>query len=263
MQTGQITSPHRSDTPFLEFRDIHKAFGKLQVLKGIHLSVYRGETVSLVGNSGTGKSILVKMLIGLVKPDQGDILVEGQRVNDLRETEWMPLRKRLSMVFQANALFDSLTVYENLAYPLRENDSVPEEEIRKRAARVLADVKLPGIEALYPSELSGGMRKRVGFARAIITQPECVLYDEPTAGLDPISTTVIDRMIRRFQRDLGVTSIVITHDLKSAVSVGDRIALLHDGVVWAVAPPDQILIDPDPVVQRFFEGYQMSKKILG
>ncbi|MCB9640059.1 MAG: ABC transporter ATP-binding protein [Myxococcales bacterium] len=264
MQTGQAISHHHpTQKAFLEFRDVHKSFGKLQVLKGINLTVHQGETVSLVGNSGTGKSILVKMLVGLLRPDQGDVLIEGQRVNDLRESEWMPVRKRVSMVFQANALFDSLTVYENLAYPLRENDNLPEEEIASRVSRVLSDVKLPGIEKQYPSELSGGMRKRIGFARAIITQPECVLYDEPTAGLDPISTTVIDRMIRRFQRDLGVTSIVITHDLKSAMSVGDRVALLHDGLVWAAAPPEDLLVDPDPVVQGFFEGYRMMKEILG
>jgi phospholipid/cholesterol/gamma-HCH transport system ATP-binding protein len=269
MQQIEALSPPPSShlreetTPFLEFRDIHKSFGEMQVLKGLNLSIYRGETLSLVGNSGTGKSILIKMLIGLVSPDQGDILIEGRRVNDLREEEWMPIRKRLSMVFQANALFDSIPVYENLAYPLREHFAMPEEEIEKRVKQVLSWIKLPWIAAQAPSELSGGQKKRVGFARAIITEPESILYDEPTAGLDPISTTVIDRMIRRFQRERGVTSIVITHDLKSAMNVGDRVALLHDGIVWALDTPERILHLQDPIVQQFFEGYILMKEILG
>lgn len=254
--------PTPSKQPLIEFRDIHKAFGGLHVLKGIDLPIYRGETVSLVGNSGTGKSILVKMLIGLLAPDRGKLFFEGQEIQDLKERDWMPLRRRISMLFQANALFDSLTVYENIAYPLREHLKMPEAEIKARVAQVLEWVLLPGIQQQYPSELSGGMRKRVGVARAIVTEPEVLLYDEPTAGLDPISTTVIDRMVKRFQSERGVTSVVITHDLRSAISVGDRIALLHDGHVIAYQSPQQILANQDPLVLAFFEGYRMMQEYL-
>lgn len=248
---------------FFALHNISKSFGSLKVLNNINLSVTKGETLSLVGNSGTGKSILVKMLIGLLSPEQGDIQIEGKSVNQLSELQWMTLRKRISMVFQANALFDSITVYENLAYPLREHFSFEEREIKQRVEQVLSWIHLPWIAEQVSSELSGGQRKRVGFARAIITEPEAVLYDEPTAGLDPISTTVIDRMIRRFQEERGVTSIVITHDLKSAMNVGDRIALLHDGAVHALNTPEAILEDQDPVVKKFFEGYLMTQDVLG
>lgn len=247
----------------LEFRDVHKTFDRGdEVLKGINLTVGWGETVSLVGNSSTGKSVLVKMLIGLLRPSQGTILVGGEEVQGLSEQAWMPIRKRVSMVFQANALFDSMTVYENIAFPLRQHFAMPESEIKDRVAQVLEWVLLPGIERQYPQELSGGMRKRVGVARGIVTEPEILLYDEPTAGLDPVSTTVIDEMIQRFQKERGVSSIVITHDLKSAMSVGDRVALLNRGVVWACGTPEDMLAMPDPFVQGFFEGYRLAMELL-
>lgn len=252
-----------SSTWALEFHAVRKSFeGGDEVLKGVELLIPWGETVSLVGNSSTGKSILVKMLIGLLRPTQGKILIGGQEVQEFSEQEWMPVRKRVSMVFQANALFDSMTVYENIAFPLRQHFHMPESEIKDRVAQVLEWVLLPGIERQYPQELSGGMRKRVGVARGIVTQPEILLYDEPTAGLDPVSTTVIDEMIQRFQQERGVTSIVITHDLKSAMSVGNRVALLNKGVVWACDVPEQILQHPDPFVQGFFEGYRLATELL-
>jgi len=258
---NQVHTP--SQVPSLiEARGISKSFGSLKVLDELDLTLYKGETLSLVGNSGTGKSILVKMLVGLLQPDQGKIFLEGREVHDLDEREWIKLRRKISMLFQANALFDSLTVHENIAYPLREHFSFSEEEITAKVKEVLSWVLLPGIEQQYPSELSGGMRKRIGLARAIITEPDVLFYDEPTAGLDPVSTTVIDDMIKRFQRERGVTSIVITHDLKSAISVGDRIALLHDGKVLRVAPSEVILADQDPVVYNFFEGYRMTQRSL-
>ncbi len=258
----QPASEHQ--TPWaIEFHDVHKIFDNNEhVLKGINLQVPWGETISLVGNSGTGKSILVKMLIGLLQPSKGTIVVAGQDVKGLSEMGWMPLRKRVSMVFQANALFDSMTVYENIAFPLRQHLQMPEPEIKERVAEVLEWVLLPGIEQQYPQELSGGMRKRVGVARGIVTEPEILLYDEPTAGLDPVSTTVVDEMIRRFQRERGVTSIVITHDLKSAMNVGDRVALLNQGVVWACGTPDQLMNEEDTFVRGFFEGYRLAMELL-
>ncbi len=246
----------------LEFKNISKSFDGNQVLRDINLAIEWGEILSLVGNSGTGKSILVKMLIGLVQPTSGTISVGGMETQGLSEMEWMPIRKKVSMVFQANALFDSMTVYENIAYPLRQQFDLPESEIKDRVAQVLEWVLLPGIQHQFPHELSGGMRKRVGVARGIVTEPQVLLYDEPTAGLDPVSTTAVDDMIKRFQRERGVTSIVITHDLKSAMNVGDRVAFLNDGVVWACAPPDALLALSDPVVQSFFEGYRMAMELL-
>ena len=247
----------------IEFIDVAKSFAGLNVLEGINLGIRRGETLSLVGNSGTGKSILAKMLIGLLFPDSGSIRIRGKEVHHFNESDWMPIRKQVSMVFQANALFDSMNVYENIAYPLRQHMTLPESEIKRRVAQVLEWVLLPGIEQQYPQELSGGMRKRIGLARAIVTEPEILLYDEPTAGLDPVSTTVIDEMILRFQRERGVSAIVITHDLKSAMNVGNRVALLREGKVWACASPEDILAHPDPHVQNFFEGYRISMEMLG
>lgn len=246
-----------------EFRDIWKSFDENDVLKGIDLRLYRGETLSLVGNSGTGKSILVKMLIGLLSPDRGSIQLEGRDIQEYKEHEWMEVRKRVSMVFQGNALFDSETVFGNIAYPMRQHLDIPEEEMLRRTSEVLSWVLLPGIEDRYPVELSGGMRKRVGVARAIVMQPEVILYDEPTAGLDPVSTTVVDDMIKRFQRERGVTSIVITHDLKSAMNVADRVALLNQGKVWICDTPDAVLASEDPFVRGFFEGYRLAKELLG
>lgn len=255
---------HTQDASVLfEFRDIWKSFGPHEVLQGINLQVRKGETLSLVGNSGTGKSILVKMLIGLLFPDKGSIWFEGKNVTDLNEAGWMEVRKQVSMVFQANALFDSETVYGNIAYPMIQHLELPEEEMRRRTAEVLSWVLLPGIEDRYPTELSGGMRKRVGVARAIVMAPEVILYDEPTAGLDPVSTTVVDEMIKRFQHERGVTSVVITHDLKSAMNVGDRVALLNQGKVWICDTPDAIMQSEDPFVRGFFEGYRLAQEMLG
>jgi phospholipid/cholesterol/gamma-HCH transport system ATP-binding protein len=246
----------------IEFCDIWKSFDTSHVLQGIDLLVNRGETVSLVGNSGTGKSILLKMLIGLLKPDRGQIRIEGHPVQDLQETQWMTYRRRVSMVFQANALFDSMSVYENIAFPLRQHLKMPDEQIRTRVAEVLDWVLLPGIEALYPQELSGGMKKRVGLARAIAVEPDILLYDEPTAGLDPVSTTAIDEIILRFQRERQVSSVVVTHDLRSAIHVGNRIALLHHGQVLACDTPERILANTDPIIQTFFEGYRQANELL-
>ena len=248
---------------FIRLEGVSKSFGDLHVIDALDLSIRKGETLSLVGNSGTGKSVLIKMLIGLLQPDQGKIWLEGREVQNFDEQEWMPIRRYTSMLFQANALFDSLTVYENIAYPLREHFSMPEQEISNKVSEVLEWVLLPGIEYQYPSELSGGMRKRIGVARAIVTQPQIVLYDEPTAGLDPISTTVVGNMIKRLQHQNGVTSIVITHDLKSAMEVGDRVALLHQGKVQGVDTPDGMLASTDPVIHDFFEGYRMMMEVLG
>ena len=258
----QTQSPNNPQEHYIELIDVTKQFGNLVVLEQLNLSIKQGETLALVGNSGTGKSILIKMLIGLLKPNSGKILFENQEVHHYTEDEWMPLRRTTSMLFQANALFDSLTVFENIAYPLREHLTLTEEEITHKVKEVLDWVLLPGIEAQYPSELSGGMRKRIGVARAIVTKPSIILYDEPTAGLDPISTTVVGNMIKRLQYQNGVTSIVITHDLRSAFEIGDRLALLHNKKVHAIGSPEEMLQNTDPIVSNFFEGYRMMQEYL-
>jgi phospholipid/cholesterol/gamma-HCH transport system ATP-binding protein len=212
---------------FIRFEGIHKAFGPKVVFDDLSLSIRKGETLTVIGGSGAGKSVLIKCLIGLMDPDRGRIYFDGQEVTGLGEKEFLPVRRRVAMVFQGSALFDSLTVGENIQYPLLEQEpELTEEERAKRVARVLGLVNLPGIEAMRPSDLSGGMRRRVGLARAIASDPEVILWDEPTTGLDPISTRIIDELIRSMRAKLHVTSIVVTHDMQSAFTVSDRIAML-------------------------------------
>jgi phospholipid/cholesterol/gamma-HCH transport system ATP-binding protein len=212
---------------FIRFEGIHKSFGPKVVFDDLSLTIRKGETLTVIGGSGAGKSVLIKCLIGLMDPDRGRIYFDGQEVTGLGEKEFLPVRRRVAMVFQGSALFDSLTVGENIQYPLLEQEpELTEEERAKRVARVLGLVNLPGIEAMRPSDLSGGMRRRVGLARAIASDPEVILWDEPTTGLDPISTRIIDELIRSMRAKLHVTSIVVTHDMQSAFTVSDRIAML-------------------------------------
>lgn len=234
--------------------DLHKAFGKKQVLKGFSLEVREGETLALVGRSGAGKSVALKHIVGLLQPDAGEVWVDGRRVSDLSRSELYELRRKVGYVFQFAALFDSMTVGENVGMGLRRIAGMTEAQIRERVREALARVELEGYEDHYPAELSGGQRKRAGLARAIALHPKYVLYDEPVTGLDPVTKTVIDRLTNRMKEELGVTGVAVTHDMDSAYRVADRIAMLHDGRVRFVGTPEEVRATDDPVVRGFIEG---------
>jgi phospholipid/cholesterol/gamma-HCH transport system ATP-binding protein len=238
----------------IELIDVHKAFGRKQILRGVTLSVSEGETVSLVGFSGAGKSVTLKHIAGLLMPDRGTVRVDGLEVPTLPRKDLYRLRLQMGYVFQFAALFDSMSIAENLAMGLRKLEDISEPEIRERIAESLDRVELAGFEARFPAELSGGQRKRAGLARAIAYRPKYLLYDEPTSGLDPVTTTVIDRLILRMKEDLGVTSLVITHDMGSAYSISDRIAMLYEGRVVQVGTPDEIRDSDSKIVRGFVEG---------
>ncbi len=250
-----------TDAPFIEFRGVKKRFGPKVIYDDLTLSIRRGETLTIVGGSGTGKSVMLKLLIGLLKPDEGAIEVEGTDVVPLDEDQLLPIRRRISMLFQGGALFDSLSVGENVAYPLREHYSMTEAEIAARVEERLALVGLPGISAMKPDDLSGGMRKRVALARAIAADPEVVLYDEPTTGLDPLNTRRISELIRSVQRRLNVTSIVVTHDLGSAYMVSDRLAMLHERRIAAVLPTDEFRASTKPEIRAFVSAMDEAGEI--
>lgn len=238
----------------IQVSDIYKSFGPQQVLKGTTLSIRDGEAVVIIGRSGGGKSILLKHLIGLLLPDRGHVYVQGQDLATLGERDLLKVRRRFGMLFQMAALFDSLDVYDNVSFVLRREGRHSTAEMRRLVAEALEMVDLPGIEHKMPSELSGGMRKRVGLARAIVYRPEIILYDEPTTGLDPIASSVIDDLIRRVWRQLKVTSIAVTHDMKSARTISDRILMLHEGRIYAEGPTAQILGSQDPIIHNFVNG---------
>lgn len=238
----------------IEVADIHKRFGPQLVLRGTSLTIQDGEAVVIIGRSGGGKSILLKHLIGLLSPDQGHVYVQGQDLATLGERDLLKVRRRFGMLFQMAALFDSLTVYENVSFVLRREGRHTDAEMQRLVAEALEMVDLPGIEHKMPAELSGGMRKRVGLARAIVYRPEIVLYDEPTTGLDPIASSVIDDLIRRVWRQLKVTSIAVTHDMKSARTISDRILMLHEGRIYAEGPTADILGSSDPIIYNFVNG---------
>lgn len=238
----------------IEYKDVSKSFGKKVVFAGMNLKILRGETITIMGGSGIGKSVALKLLIGLLKPDSGQIFVDGLDVVPLSESEYIKIRRKIGMVFQSAALFDSLTVGENVAYPLREQFNLSEEEIQKRVAKFLGLVGLEGAQDLMPSELSGGMKKRVGLARAIATEPEIILYDEPTTGLDPYNIHRINELIIKMQKELNVTSIVVTHDISSALAVSNRIALIHQKRIATVRTIEEIKARKDPLLIEFMEG---------
>jgi phospholipid/cholesterol/gamma-HCH transport system ATP-binding protein len=237
----------------IAFRDVHKAFGAKRVLEGFSLDIPDGQTTVIVGHSGAGKSVALKLVVGLLDPDHGAVEVDSQVVHALERDALVALRSRVGFVFQFAALFDSMTVGENLALGLRRR-GVPEAEIAERSAEALAVVGLPGAEARYPAELSGGMRKRVGIARAVVLRPKYILYDEPTTGLDPVTAAVMDQLMVRTREAYGVTSVVVSHDMRSAYTVGDRIAMLYRGAVRQVGSVDEIRRSHDPVVRQFIEG---------
>ncbi len=244
----------------IETRHLSKRFGTHSVLEDISLRIDKGESVVIIGRSGGGKSVLLKHLIGLLKPDQGQVLIEGEDIVPLDERQLLRVRGKFGMLFQSAALFDSMTVFENVGFAFRRDRSLSTTEIHRRVAEVLDLVDLPGIEEKNPAELSGGMRKRVGLARAIVYKPEIVLYDEPTTGLDPIVADSIDRLILRVRDKLDVTTVVVTHDMRSARRLGQRIIMLHNRRVYATGTADEIFNSQDPVVRRFIEGTSDTKE---
>jgi phospholipid/cholesterol/gamma-HCH transport system ATP-binding protein len=239
----------------IELRQVSKRFGDLIVLDGVDFEVRNGETVALLGQSGVGKSVLLKHINGLIRPDSGEVYVDGLNVNRLGRKELAKLRARIGYVFQAGALFDSMTVYENIKLGITDEAAQSDEEYcRQRVARCLEMVNLPpDVAAKYPAELSGGMRKRVGIARAIAGKPAYLLWDEPTSGLDPVNADIIDSLVEKLDDELGVTSVVVTHDVRGAFRVADRIALLKDGKIRAMGTPEELRNSTDPAVQQFLE----------
>jgi phospholipid/cholesterol/gamma-HCH transport system ATP-binding protein len=238
----------------IEIKDVHKNFGENQVLRGVDLTTQKGETMVIIGRSGCGKSVLLKHIIGLLKPDRGKILVDGEDITSCNADQLNNLRQRLGMLFQASALFDSMTVDENVGLGLREHTKMPEAEIKEKVRETLKLVGLSGIEEKKPAELSGGMKKRVGLARAIAMDPEYVLYDEPTTGIDPIMADVINELIINLRNTLAITSIAVTHDIVSAYKIADRIAMLYDGKIIFIGTPEETKNTNHPVVRQFIEG---------
>ena len=234
--------------------DVHKAFGPKRVLNGFTLEVNEGETTVIIGYSGSGKSVAIKHIVGLLEPDAGTVFVDGQEVPALTRRDLYQLRSKIGYVFQFAALFDSLTIGENVAMGLRKQSDLSTEEVEDRVDEALRLVDLPNVQDRFPAELSGGMRKRVGIARAIALRPKYILYDEPTTGLDPVTSAVIDQLMIRMRDALRVTSVVITHDMRSAYTVGTRIAMLYEGRVRQVGSVDDIRHTSDPVVRQFIEG---------
>lgn len=238
----------------IELKDVHKVFNGLRVHRGINLSIKEGEIVSLIGSSGSGKTVLLKEVIGLLRPDKGAIFVMGRNVAALNEKSLLEIRKNVGLVFQGSALFDSLTVFDNIAYPLREHLRLGKKEIRERVAETLHLVGLDGVEGKMPAELSGGMKKRVAVARAIATNPKIMLYDEPNTGVDPINARKINELILGLREKLGVTSMVVTHDMQSVKMVTDRIAMLYDGKIVAEGTWKDFEESEDPFIREFMTG---------
>jgi phospholipid/cholesterol/gamma-HCH transport system ATP-binding protein len=238
----------------IELVHLHKSFGSLQVLRGVDLSVEKGESMTVIGGSGSGKSVILKHIIGLLFPDRGRVIIEGQVLNDLDEFGLNEMRKKFGMLFQMAALFDSLTVAENVGFGLKQHTKLSDKEIRKIVTEKLALVGLKDVEDKMPSELSGGMKKRVGLARAIAMDAEIILYDEPTTGLDPITADSINDLILDLRKKLGVTSVSITHDMQSAYKISDRIAMLYKGEIIESGTPEAIRNSVNPIVHQFITG---------
>jgi len=237
----------------IRFADVYKGFGDKQVLTGFSLEIRDGETMVIIGYSGSGKSVAIKHIVGLLRPDEGEVYVDDRAISELDRAGLTEVRRDIGFVFQFAALFDSMTVFDNVALGLRRRD-VPDDEIAARVSEALALVDLTGTDDRMPAELSGGMRKRVGIARAIALRPRYILYDEPTTGLDPVTSAIMDRLMVRTREHLGVTGVVVTHDMRSAYTVGDRIAMLYEGAIRQVGTVDEIRATDDPVVRQFIEG---------
>ncbi len=238
----------------IETRNIRKSFGGQTVLEGLSLRIETGEAVAIIGRSGCGKSILLKHLIGLLAPDEGQVLINGQEIGHLNERQLLEVRRQFGLLFQSAALFDSLTVFENVAFPLNRQGTLSTPEIAVRVEEALDMVELPGAGAKKPAELSGGMRKRVGLARAIVYRPEILLYDEPTTGLDPIVSDSIDKMIKRICDQLKATTVVVTHDMRSVRAIAHRVLLMHQGRIYADQPTESLFTSRDPIIYQFVNG---------
>ena len=249
-----------NNEPVIKVRKLKIAFGSKVVLDEIDLDLYPGETLAVIGPSGTGKSTVLKVLTGLLAPTSGSVVIEGQETNGFDETQWDQLRKHMGVVFQYSALFDFLTVGENVAFGLRRHFSLPEEEVQARVDELLKLVGLPDAKNMMPAELSGGMKKRVGLARALAMQPQIVFYDEPTAGLDPVMTMTISRLIRQTQRQFGVSSLLVTHDMESVFTSADRVAMLYNGKIVQVGTVEEIKNSTNPVVCAFISGQELKKE---
>ncbi|MDA7612557.1 ATP-binding cassette domain-containing protein [bacterium] len=239
---------------FLEMRGIKKSFGDQVVLRGVDLDVRRGEVLVLLGGSGGGKSVLMKHMVGLLQPDEGTVTLEGKVISDLSERDLSWARKKISMMFQSGALFDSMTVAENVAFPMQEAGLRDRDELSRRVSEALEIVHLEGQEDKMPATLSGGMRKRVALARAVVEEPCCVLYDEPHAGLDPVTGDSIDRLIKDLANEHGITNVVITHEMRSAFRIADRLVFMKDGLIYWEGTPDELKACQDPVLVNFVEG---------
>jgi phospholipid/cholesterol/gamma-HCH transport system ATP-binding protein len=246
----------------IEVRELKKSFGSQPILDGVSFSIEQGESLVIVGRSGGGKSVLLKHIIGLLQPDAGAVVINGEDITHLNERNLIRVRRQFGMVFQGAALFDSLSVAENVAFALRRDKKFTEQEITRKVAEALEMVELPGTEKKNPSELSGGMRKRVGLARAIVYEPQIILYDEPTTGLDPIVSDSIDKLIIRVRDHFKVTSVVVTHDMRSARRVGNHVMLLHEKKMYANGAPDEIFNSQDPIVRQFIDGVADPQEIL-
>lgn len=244
----------------ISLRQLTMAFGSKVVLDELDLDVYKGETLAVIGPSGSGKSTVIKVLTGLLAPTSGSVQIEGQETSGFDEDAWDELRCHMGVVFQYSALFDFLSVGENVAFGLRRHFKLPEEEIQRRVAALLEMVGMPGTQSMMPAELSGGMKKRVGLARALAMQPQVVFYDEPTSGLDPVMTMTISRLIRKTQQTLGVTSVLVTHDMESAYFAADRIAMLYKGKIVQVGIPDEIKRSSNPIVYAFVNGLELKEE---
>ena len=242
------------DQPFIRICNLRQSFGEQEVLRGVDLDIYRGETLVLLGASGCGKSVLVKHLPGLIRPTDGKIWLNDLEITSLGEREMGVVRHQIGMMFQGGALFDSMTLYDNVAFPLREESHCSEQEIDKRVMRALEIVKLGAHVAKYPSDISGGMRKRVALARAVVDMPACIVYDEPHAGLDPMTADTIDRLIKTLQSEHGITNIVITHEIRSVFRIADRVVFMKDGKVYWIGTPQQLKESDDRYLRDFIEG---------
>ncbi|MFQ5629321.1 MAG: ABC transporter ATP-binding protein [bacterium] len=245
----------------IEIQNLYKSFDNKPVLQGATLTIEKGASHIIVGQSGCGKSVLLKHIVGLLRPDSGALFIDRQPLVGIKKRELYRIRRKIGMLFQNSALFDSMTVEENISLGVREHRLFSERDIAMKVAEKLEMVGLPGIEKMSPAELSGGMRKRVGLARALMMEPEYVLYDEPTTGLDPIMADVINRMIIRVKENMGVTSIVVTHDMVSAYMVGDRMSMLHDGRMIFTGTPDEIKNTDDTIVQQFITGNSQQRNL--
>lgn len=250
------------EQPLIQLQNITKRLGNNQVLKGTSLSIYQGKITTIIGKSGVGKSVLLKHIIGLMEPDSGDVLFDGRPLSSMRKTDRQAFKKKISYMFQGTALFDSLTVFENIALPLREKTRLLEAEIRKRVKDRMQQLDIEKIDHQYPSQLSGGMKKRVALARALVTKPEIVLFDEPTTGLDPIRKSAVHHLISDFQKKLGFTGVIVSHEIPDIFYISQRIAMLNDGRIHFEGTPAQIQQAMDPIVQEFIRGLESRRDSL-